>query len=283
MHKFFVDFLGEQVYFETNSILLVKIMEKYGSLPFNNDSTFISSSKPISITLWQEKDRFIVKDNRKNKSFCFDDERKAVTFCGSLFLGICAERLQPEYCMFHGAAVSLGEKAYIFMGDSGLGKTTLALSLITEDFKLLCDDLSILELNSNLVLPLKIKIGIDKDSPFIESFNAKMFEQSWYGSKMHVYLKDIFDEDRWGKPAPLKSIFFLEKGDEGSPQIEPLPQYEGFRRLCGFYIYGKKDLNIIIGQNCKILDNATCYMLKRGDVHETVKLIRETVLEEIRC
>jgi len=279
-----INFLGLDVNFESNSSLLARMIEKYRPLSSDNHLTIISPDRhrPIFIKMWSENNKFIVEDGW-NRRFFFKEEKQAVSFCGSLFLGTCAERLQPGFSMFHAAAVCLGGEASIFLGDSGAGKTTMALSLVKEGFKLLCDDLSIVDLDTRFVLPLNIKIGIDKGSPFANLFTREKFDQSWNRSTIYADLENIFDRDHWGKPARLKSIFFLEQGNGKSHQIEPITQYQGFRRMCPFYIYGEKDLKMIVEQNCKIIKNAMCYVVRRGNIDETVNLVRETLLEEVKC
>ena len=42
-------------------------------------------------------------------------------------------------------------------------------------------------------------------------------------------------------------------------------------------------MNIIVEQNSKIIENATSYLVSRGDIDETVNLIREVLLEEVKC
>lgn len=274
-----IDFLGIKVDFETDSSLLIRMLEKYHPLCLDSYSVDI----PIPIKMWSVDNKFIVEDIIGDRSYFFDEENKAVTFCGNLFLGICAGRLQPRFSMFHAAAVCLDGEAFIFLGDSGAGKTTLALSLLKENFKLLCDDLSIVDLNTNFISLLRRKISIDRNSPFANLFAPEMFDHSWNGSKIYVDLEDIFSEHHWGVPSRLKSIFFLEESNGKFPKIEPLTQYEGLRRLCPFYIYGKRDLKMIVEQNCKIIKNTACYLVRRGDVDATLQLIKETLLEEVKC
>lgn len=282
MNKFSINFLGLEVNVETDSSLLIRVLEKYRSLRSYEYSSIISFEDPVSIKMWSQDNKFIVEDSQ-GRHFFFRKENKAVNFCSNLFVGTCAERLQPRFSIFHGAAVCLDGEAFMFLGDSGAGKTTLSLSLLKEGFKLLSQDLSIVDLNTNFALPVKTKISLDKSSPFTKFFTPEMFDLSWNDSKIHVELEDIFGEDHWGRSSRLKSIFFLKAGNGRSPQIEPITQYQGFRRMCPFYIYGEKDLKIIVEQNSKIIENTTSYLVSRGNIDETVNLVKETLLEEAKC
>jgi|GEM_PF-3967970 len=278
MQKFVVDFLDRQIFFETDSSLFIKMMAKYNALPVSE-----YPSKIFSFRLFQEKNRFVAEDNPHKERFYFDDERKAVIFCGSLFLSVCAQRLHPECSMFHGAGVSRGKDAYMIMGDSGAGKTTLALSLLSEGFKLLSDDLSILEMKSNFILPLKIKAAIDKNSPFAANFARDMFKESWNNSKIYAPLTDMFNEAFWSRASRLKAIFFLEKSGSRKTDVQLLTRHEGFKKLCHFYIYSRKDLKMIIERNCKIIKNVNCYKVKRGELADTIKAVKKVILEAARC
>ena len=69
-----------------------------------------------------------------------------------------------DYLLFHGSAVAKNQRALLFVGNTGMGKTTLAAHLIRRfGFAFLTDDLVIADPRTGTVLPypkfLKIKRG----------------------------------------------------------------------------------------------------------------------------
>jgi len=68
-----------------------------------------------------------------------------------------------DYLLFHGSAVAKNQRALLFVGDTGMGKTTLAAHLIRRfGFAFLTDDLVIADPRTGTVLPypkfLKMKL-----------------------------------------------------------------------------------------------------------------------------
>lgn len=88
----------------------------------------------------------------------------------------------------HGTALQKGKKCYVFLGDSGQGKSTLAAYLMTEGWNLLVDDLIQFTPDlSRIIIPkytyLKLFPSIAKkfppDGKNIGSLNSKTSKQIW--------------------------------------------------------------------------------------------------------
>lgn len=122
---------------------------------------------------------------------------------------LAAVLLQRGLFPFHASAIEKNGAAYIFIGNSTCGKSTLAAAFGLRGFRLLADDLTLVTQNNNgepIVWPglrrLKLweyaiqKLGVtateeNRISPNIEKFS--------------IPLNDSFHN----KPVPLKRIYFL--------------------------------------------------------------------------
>ncbi len=69
----------------------------------------------------------------------------------SFLLGNCIAIImtQRKKIVLHGSTVVIGDKTVLVCGDSGTGKSTLAMSLIDKGGKLLADDISVLDADEN--------------------------------------------------------------------------------------------------------------------------------------
>ncbi len=99
------------------------------------------------------------------------------------------ERLAlPLYVLFkyentlglHGSAVEFGGKAWVFIGESGAGKSTTAHELLARGGMLLADDMSIVDVEKKLVRPGSPSIRLWKESDEVVGavFDRQIHEQT---------------------------------------------------------------------------------------------------------
>jgi hypothetical protein len=69
-----------------------------------------------------------------------------------------------ERLLFHGAVLKRGERAVVFAGEAGSGKTTLTAALTTEGYQCFSDELAVLNAESLCVSPLPLPMSIKPGS-----------------------------------------------------------------------------------------------------------------------
>jgi hypothetical protein len=115
-------------------------------------------------------------------------------------LGTCMGTvlLQKKTLCLHGSAIAINGKAYAIIGESGVGKSTLASAFIMQDFQLISDDV--------------IAINFDhQDTPFVmPSYpQQKLWEQSLneFGMDTKRYLPLFERETKFAVPVdnPIKT------------------------------------------------------------------------------
>lgn len=74
--------------------------------------------------------------------------------CERLLVPLCL-LLDPARSLFalHGGAFVMNGRAWVLIGESGAGKSTSALKLVTEGAKILADDMALVDVEARLVLP----------------------------------------------------------------------------------------------------------------------------------
>ncbi|WP_318505235.1 aldolase [Bacillus sp. T3] len=145
-------------------------------------------------------------------------------------LGTCmgAILMQRRVLPLHGSAVAVDGKAYAFIGDSGVGKSTLASAFLENGYELISDDL--------------IPVSISSDNiPFI--FPAYPQQKLWqesldeFGKESSKYRHVYKRETKYAIPVrskfakvslPLSGIFELVKTEGENIEIHPI---NGLERL----------------------------------------------------
>jgi hypothetical protein len=127
------------------------------------------------------------------------------------------------YFLLHASAVTSGDKAIIFAGPGGVGKSTTAGLLLKLGYKLIADDLVALKLNANkvIVYPSIPQLKLWPDSIDAINLDSSEFEPLYAGTPKKVLNKRKYF---FNKELPLKSIYFLESGpfDLSEPKASTL-------------------------------------------------------------
>ncbi|MGF7119194.1 hypothetical protein [Methanobacterium oryzae] len=122
--------------------------------------------------------------------------------------GLALLLFQRGFLILHGSAVKINNHAIAFLGNSGLGKSTLAWSFYLRNYPVVTDDVIAVQFDENnrpMIWPGFSYLRISnefKNSPYNSSkrplLSIKKFEE----------VKNGFSPD----PVPLKSIYVLENG-----------------------------------------------------------------------
>lgn len=148
-------------------------------------------------------------------------------------LGTCmgALLIQRKELPLHGSSVAIDGKAYAFVGQSGVGKSTLASAFISKGYQLLSDDviaISLSEGNIPMVEPSYPQQKLWEDS--LNNFGMEtahyrpLFERE---TKYSVPLHSQY----YNEPLPLAGVFELSKGDCKTIELKPITGLNQFRIL----------------------------------------------------
>jgi len=148
-------------------------------------------------------------------------------------LGTCmgAVLMQRGVLPLHGSAVAIAGKAYAIVGESGMGKSTLAAALMDRGLPLVSDDVIAVRV-AETGLPL-VAPSYPQQKLWQESLDAFGREKAG--------LRPLFErETKYAVPAigrfaresmPLGGIFELAKGSGRTPRLEPVRSLERMRLL----------------------------------------------------
>ena len=137
---------------------------------------------------------------------------------------------------FHAAVLAKDGQGYVFLGDSGTGKTSLAIALQRLGWQLLSDEFAILQPLLRTVHPFPRNLIIKphlREIIAIRPSELRIMIDDFPQKKIPAY---FIDPRRFGEvapdlPLPLRKIFILEHHPDGEFSIQSLGQSAGFEQL----------------------------------------------------
>tara|TARA_X000000368_G_scaffold80566_1_gene60389 strand:- start:178 stop:1026 length:849 start_codon:yes stop_codon:yes gene_type:complete len=179
-----------------------------------------------------------------------------------------------NFQVLHGSSVAQNGSAICFIGRSGLGKSSLALSLLDKGFKLVTEDLCIIKNSSiynfsdwvksdenNLIETLKPieRINLEKDS---RQRSLYKLENSYVSNKK----------------TKLKAIYFLDSNKKRN--IKKVSLLDSFKYLFT-YAYRKSDADAFsLEKLTKISEQADCFIYSR-DIEKPLEDNSRFILDHI--
>ena len=179
----------------------------------------------------------------------------------------------------HAGAVESDRGATLLSGRSGAGKTTLVLSLLQQGFRLLSDELAIVEPSTQRILPYRRSLHIRPGTPelvpalrVVERPSAMLVDGAW------TLTPDTLQEafvDCLAPPARLTSVLLLEgTPDAGSrPAVTPVPPAVAALELLRATWAASVDFDAGLGRLSRLLEGVSCARLRIGELRATTDLV----------
>jgi uncharacterized ubiquitin-like protein YukD len=218
--------------------ILIKELDVVDSLPiytnqesfFNDEMIFQSNATDLLIII-----KGIGKYHIKNAQTIHIEREKGVSdddiVLYLLGTGLACLNMMRGVFALHGSAIHTENGSVIFMGDSGVGKSTTAAKMMEKGYKLQADDVSFIAFdaqNKPWVYPaypqLKLwyksveKLGINKD-------DLEFVSPLW--QKFRVASHHNFETEA----SPLLAIYELKPSDRTFIEIKPLVKFEKIKIL----------------------------------------------------
>lgn len=138
--------------------------------------------------------------------------------------------------VFHASAVEIGGAAVAFVGETGAGKTSLAIQLVARGAEFVTDDVLALDRGGQGGrLRAHPGAAIASVRP---AERAAIAEPTWsgLGSVLGHSGKTYLELPRAGRPLPLAALYFF--AHDGGPAVEPLPSPDPRLLLSSTFVLG---------------------------------------------
>lgn len=116
--------------------------------------------------------------------------------------------IQKDYLILHANSLTKDDRTIICLGKSGIGKSTVAFSLMKRGWKLISDDLVAIDHNQ-MVLPGIPRIKLSKDA--IEHYSLKFNEVKKFSTQNNKYVFTANSLSQASKANKLTDLFILTR------------------------------------------------------------------------
>ena len=175
-------------------------------------------------------------------------------------------RQNKSILKFHAASLSVNGNGYLFIGDSGTGKTSLSISLLQNGWNFLSDEFGLLDPASLQLLPFPRNLIIKphhhkylNSIPANIQFKLKDDEGNHFPA---IYMAPaIFGKSDYSILPKIHKIFLLENQTNGF-DIQSVSQSDAFNQLLTLLFNSHNFRKTLVIIFTKLLRNISIYRLK---------------------
>ncbi|WP_310259038.1 aldolase [Fictibacillus barbaricus] len=202
-------------------------------------------------------------------------------------LGTCMGTilLQKKILGLHGSAIAINGKAYAFIGESGVGKSTLASAFILQDFKLISDDVIAINFdnqNNPIMMPSYPQQKLWKESLIKFGMDSKKYQPLFERETKFA----VPVENPVKVPIELAGVIELEVNDSDSIKYEKI---KGLNKIATLFqhTYRSSFINRLelsdwhFKETVKLLDKIQINKLSRPKNQFTAHELVAVVLDNI--
>tara|TARA_B100000214_G_scaffold331889_1_gene273084 strand:- start:53 stop:916 length:864 start_codon:yes stop_codon:yes gene_type:complete len=162
------------------------------------------------------------------------------------------------FVVLHGSSVVVNGQALCIVGSSGLGKSTLALSLVERGYKFLTEDLSIIK--DDIVHFYSSWIKIDKNLTNKTKTDLNSNIDLSFDSRNRELVK--ISKENSAENATLKAIYFPMIGD--NKNIEQMKDHEIFKFLLAYSYRIENEKESDLAMIANMIKNFNFYSFQRN-------------------
>lgn len=177
----------------------------------------------------------------------------------------------------HASAIEVDGKAYLFSADSGFGKSTLCQGFQNKGYKLITDDICVLDIKEGkvIVYPGYPQIKLWKDSMQFFEYDMQSSKRVRSGEdKYRINVKSNFSN----KPLAIGAIFFLSVDNKSEVEIIDIRSFDKMINLKdNIYrsFFMRVDSVSVFYNLAKLSNGVPFYKLIRPKGYFTERLIEE--------
>ena len=144
-----------------------------------------------------------------------------------------------EYFQLHAGVMARDNRAVVFTGKSGTGKTTLTAGLLARDWKYVCDEFALIDPDSLLVYPFPKPLSIKQGGlELIRELGLPICDRDWVSPKVDRRFTFVVPAearaDCLAAPCAIDVILFATRREHMPPGLTRLTESEAAMTLYRF-------------------------------------------------
>lgn len=192
-------------------------------------------------------------------------------------LNYCVYGLCHQHLTIHAAVLEQGGRAVILPAPSGSGKSTLCAGLLFSGWRLLSDELTLIDPHDGTIIPMPRPVSLKNES--IEVISAFAPEVD-FGSRVHETTKGSVAHFRPPTASVLESLrnaapgwIVLPRFEAGCPaRLVPLERSKAFMALVenafNYDVFGVEGFHLL----ASVVDRSDCYRFEYGNLADAVEV-----------
>lgn len=190
-------------------------------------------------------------------------------------LNWCVSANSHQYLIIHSAVIEKQGRAVILPAPPGSGKSTLCAGLVTRGWRLLSDELTLIEAESGNIVPLARPVSLKNASiDIIRRFSP----QAVLGPTVHdttkgsiAHMKPPVESVRRSAEGARPGWVILPRYEAGTAaRLKTLGKARAFMQLANnafnYSLHGRRGFEVLAG----LIDNCGCYEFAYGNLEEAV-------------
>lgn len=191
-------------------------------------------------------------------------------------------RVMPDYLQLHASSLEINGRGVIFPGDSGHGKSTLALGLLARGARYLCDEFAMIHAESLELHPYPRALCLKRPAFAVaERLGIPVSRSQSYLKGIKGYVSFInpltIRGNAVGRACPIEHVIFPKFARGAVPSLTAMTRAEcafELHRLC-FNLFGCRKPSIDVLS--RMIRGAQCHRLVSGDIDDTCQLVEDLV------
>lgn len=178
-------------------------------------------------------------------------------------------RFQRRSFAIH-AATAIAGSMVMLAGSSHAGKTTLSLALSSRGFRVMGDDVALVDPDTLGVLPIPRCFHLDEPATELLRNDGFKFPESWQRFR---FLTPADLQVSKAAAGPERRWIFMHGPRAAHPEIAPVSKAEMTARLLSETGRGPLNDSEILAVICRLVSRSSCYLLTPGPLSETADML----------